>query len=209
MRAATATTLGYVRTGDSAVDAMSDAGLKSLMNTVVGRTSVEEQLVQPVDIAADDLAVYPLLYWPVTDAEATPSSATIARLNTYLANGGMILFDKREPGLSAELNTATLHRLTTGLNIPPLEKVPEGHTLRKSFYLLDSFPGRYADGPVWVEKNAKRSKRCGFFHYRWQQRLGRRLGQRTRWAIQWSISMAGCASVKWRIALASTLSCMR
>ncbi len=151
-QAATATTLGYVRTGDSEVDMLSAVGLKSLMSVVVGRTSVEEGLVQPVDLATDDLAVYPLLYWPVTDVQATPDKATIGKLNTYLANGGLILFDKRSPEDSVAGNTATLRRLTEGLDIPALEPVPDGHTLGKSFYLLDSFPGRYTDGTVWVEK---------------------------------------------------------
>jgi hypothetical protein len=153
MRAATATAVGYVRTGDASVDATSEAGLKALMGIVVGRTSVEEELVQPVDIASDDLAVYPLLYWAVSDLQPTPDAATIGRLNTYLANGGMILFDKRDPDKAGEGSTATLRRLTTGLNIPALQQVPDGHTLKKSFYLLDSFPGRYSDGTVWVEKS--------------------------------------------------------
>ena len=152
MEAATSTTLGYVRTGDATVDGLSEAGLKSLARVVVDRTSIDQAAVQPVNIETDDLAVYPLLYWPVSDEQATPSPAAISRLNAYLANGGLILFDKRDPEQGMGGSTATLRRLTMGLNIPPLQPVPAEHTLRKSFYLLDGFPGRYTDQPVWVEK---------------------------------------------------------
>ena len=37
------------------------------------------------------------------------------------------------------------------LDIPELEPVPRDHVLTKTFYLLDSFPGRYATGQTWVE----------------------------------------------------------
>ena len=32
--------------------------------------------------------------------------------------------------------------------------MPSDHVLTKAFYLLDIFPGRYADGPLWVEATA-------------------------------------------------------
>ncbi len=35
--------------------------------------------------------------------------------------------------------------------MPALEPVPEDHVLTKAFYLLNSFPGRWAGGPLWVE----------------------------------------------------------
>jgi hypothetical protein len=39
----------------------------------------------------------------------------------------------------------------SGLNIPPLDIVPADHVLTRAFYLLQSFPGRYAEGSVWIE----------------------------------------------------------
>ena len=41
--------------------------------------------------------------------------------------------------------------MLASLDIPPLEPVPRDHVLTKAFYLLDSFPGRYATGQTWVE----------------------------------------------------------
>ncbi len=37
------------------------------------------------------------------------------------------------------------------LEVPELEPVPADHVLTKAFYLVDSFPGRYATGQTWVE----------------------------------------------------------
>ena len=54
-------------------------------------------------------------------------------------------------GGGASALTLRLQQILANLDIPPLEPVPSDHVLTKSFYLLDSFPGRYADGPLWVE----------------------------------------------------------
>jgi len=37
------------------------------------------------------------------------------------------------------------------LDIPRLTEVPSDHVLTKSFYLLQVFPGRWANGPVYVQ----------------------------------------------------------
>ena len=78
-----------------------------------------------------------------------------------MKNGGTILFDLQDDGLSAgqlggggSPSGEALRRMLAKLDIPPLEQVPEAHVLTKSFYLLDRFPGRYANGPLWVERSA-------------------------------------------------------
>ena len=37
------------------------------------------------------------------------------------------------------------------MDIPRLTEIPEDHVLTKSFYLLQVFPGRWANGPVYVQ----------------------------------------------------------
>jgi hypothetical protein len=44
-----------------------------------------------------------------------------------------------------------LQRIAAGLDIPPLEQIPADHVLTRTFYLLQEFPGRYPQGPIWVE----------------------------------------------------------
>ena len=153
--AATHTTLGYVLTGDGSIDQMSAAGLQTLAQILIERTSIEEAIAQPVNIGSDDLSVYPLLYWPVRGGAATLPPAAIGRLNKYLASGGLILFDTGDQqfGDSTAPGEAALGHLAAQLDIPALEPIPGEHTLGKSFYLLSTFPGRYTGGTVWVEQH--------------------------------------------------------
>lgn len=99
------------------------------------------------------------------DAPALSDKA-VARIDTYMKNGGTIFFDTRDAQLSVpDLNGNTtgpggqrLRTLLAKLDIPPLENVPATHVLTKAFYLLQSFPGRWTGGELWVEAtSAKRS----------------------------------------------------
>ena len=152
------TRLAYVRTGVPAVDATSNAGLLGLGVVLNRRTSVEPPPPLGVDVETDELAFFPLLYWPVTAEQATPSDAALRRLNAYLKNGGTILFDTRDQNAGGTFGgagpgTQALRELVRGLDIPPLIPAPPDHVLTKSFYLMQSFPGRWAGGTVWVEES--------------------------------------------------------
>lgn len=150
-------TLGYVLTGDATADATSQAGLSGLSRILAVRTAVEPGEPMGVDIVADEIAFFPVLYWPVlTDAEALPQ-ATLAKIDAYMKQGGMIIFDTRDFGTGVpsgsgfEGRNGSLQRLVGQLDVPRLEPVPEDHVLTKSFYLLRSFPGRWEGGQLWVE----------------------------------------------------------
>jgi hypothetical protein len=107
-----------------------------------------------VDIEKDELAFFPFLYWPVTADAPVPTSAAFAKLNRYLRTGGLILFDTRDADVASAGATpegAALQRIASGLDIPPIEPIPEDHVLTRSFYLLQAFPGRFSEGGLWVE----------------------------------------------------------
>ena len=71
-----------------------------------------------------------------------------------------------------------LRQLLAGLNLPMLEPVPEDHTLTRSFYLLQEFPGRWTGQTVWVD-HAEPSVNDGVSSVDDRRpRLGRRLGDR-------------------------------
>ncbi len=152
LRAANETVLAFVRTGDPEVDRISAAGLRGLGLVLFQRTSIEPTTPIGVDVETDELGFFPLLYWPLTEARQRLSPAASERVNRYLSNGGMILFDTRDAGQGRDgPNTQALQRLTASLDIPPLEPVPQDHVLTRAFYLLQDFPGRWAKTPVWVE----------------------------------------------------------
>jgi hypothetical protein len=154
--AANQTVLAYVKTDNPRVDSVSAAGLKGLSSALFDRTAVEPADPVAVDIETHDISLYPFLYWPITETQAVPSDAAVVRINDFLRFGGMILFDTKDADLGGAIGATTpngraLQRVAAKLDIPPLEPVPHDHVLTRTFYLLQDFPGRWANSNVWVE----------------------------------------------------------
>lgn len=157
------TRLAFVVTGDRALDDMTMAGLRGLSDVLRRRTAVEPSDPLAVNIATDELAFFPLLYWAVSPRQPLLSDSVRTKLNLYLKTGGTILFDTRERGGFASdatggVGAAGLHlrRLMRGLDVPALTHAPQDHVLTKAFYLLNDYPGRWAGGPLWVERRGGR-----------------------------------------------------
>jgi len=159
MKSTLQTRLAYVITGDSDVDATSKAGLQGLTLFLAQRTALEAGEPIGIDIGRDELAFFPLIYWPVVPNAARPAAEALARADAYMKQGGTILFDTRDavaapagpggegrgPGMQA------LRTILSSLDIPELEPVPRDHVLTKTFFLLRDFPGRFNFGQLWVE----------------------------------------------------------
>ena len=88
MKAALDTRLAYVITGVPDVDAMSKAGLTGLGLWLKARTSYEPEAPMGVDLAKDDLAFFPLLYWPMDPREKDLSPEALSKVADYMRNGG-------------------------------------------------------------------------------------------------------------------------
>jgi hypothetical protein len=152
------TRLAYVVTGLDEVDERSRAGLDGLSTVLRHRTAVEAGEPQGVNLTLDDLNLYPLLYWPVPGDHPDLPGGVRERIGTYLAQGGMILFDTGDAGAMIPGQQGPgpgerrLRQLLAGLNLPPLQPVPEDHTLTRSFYLLQDFPGRWTGQTLWVDQ---------------------------------------------------------
>ena len=155
IRATAGVVLAYVITGDASVDAVSQAGLRGLGDQLRNRTAVEPMEPIGVDIETDELAFYPFLFWPIAASEPLPSASAYVKLNKFMRTGGLILFDSRDGDIAGAGGTSPeaqrLREIAAGLDIPPLEPIPEDHVLTRTFYLLQSFPGRFAEGGLWVE----------------------------------------------------------
>jgi hypothetical protein len=157
MKATLQTRLAYVITGDPQVDAISKAGLQGLTLFLAQRTALEPGEPIGVDPSRDELAFFPIIYWPVLPNATKPSPDTLARMDSYMKSGGTILFDTRDaieavPGSSSSTPAmVALRTILSSLDIPEIEPVPRDHVLTKTFFLLRDFPGRYADGQLWVE----------------------------------------------------------
>jgi hypothetical protein len=156
LESALTTRLAYVATGDSSVDETSRLGLVTLTRVLSDRTSAELGEPIAVDPARDELAFYPLIYWPVVARQPQPSLQARARLAAYMKNGGTVLFDTRDALTASPDGPPTpeslwLRALLDGVDVPALEPAPHDHVLTKTFYLLDRIVGRTAIGQTWVE----------------------------------------------------------
>ena len=157
------TRLAFVVTGDRALDDMSLSGLRGLSDILRRRTAIEPAEPLAVNIETDELTFFPLLYWAVSPRQPLLTDTVRGKLNQYLKTGGTILFDTRERGGFASnatggVGAAGLHlrRLMQGLDVPALTHAPQDHVLTKAFYLLNDYPGRWAGGPLWVERRGGR-----------------------------------------------------
>jgi hypothetical protein len=156
VEAISVTRLAYVVTGDPAVDSISRAGLAGLTQFLIEKTALEPGAPAGVNLEQDELAFYPIIYWPIDPNAAMPTDQAIARIDQYMKEGGTILFDTRDQyvtTLDASTSPATmrLRQILGNLNVPPLEPVPDDHVLTKAFFILPEFPGRFNGSPLWVE----------------------------------------------------------
>jgi hypothetical protein len=156
LRATLQTRFAYVVTGNDEVDRISRAGLQGLTLFLAQRTALEAGDPVGIDPAKDELAFYPLIYWPMVPGATRPSREALEHIDAYMKNGGTVLFDTRDAiegggGGMVTPNTQALRTILSSLDIPELEAVPRDHVLTKTFYLLKEFPGRFAGGQLWVE----------------------------------------------------------
>jgi hypothetical protein len=158
LRAALETHLAYVMTGDPETDMMTKAGLQGLSRALRERTAIEPAEPIGLNIETDELAFFPLIYWPIASTQKDLSPTALAKIDKYMKQGGTIFFDTRDQNLAMGSSggrqgpgSATLRRMLGGLDVPPLEPLAPEHVLTKTFYLLQDFPGRWIGGRVWVE----------------------------------------------------------
>jgi hypothetical protein len=156
MDAALSTRLAYVVTGDTSVDETSKLGLTALTRVLASRTSAE--LAEPVglDPGRDELAFYPLIYWPIVAGLPQPKPEARTRIAAFMKNGGTIVFDTcdaltQRAGGPPTAEMLWLRTFLEGVDVPQLEPVPHDHVLTKTFYLLDRIVGRTAIGQTWIE----------------------------------------------------------
>lgn len=156
--------LAYIETGDDRTDRATEAGLTGLSGILYRRSSVEPARPHAVDPESDALDVYPVLFLALPDTPEPFSETAVARLNAYMRNGGALFIDTRRGGIVGTGNSFDgLDRILSGLDTPPLSPVPEDHVLTRSYYLLQSFPGRYSNRNLWIESTggADKSERRG------------------------------------------------
>lgn len=156
--------LAYIETGDERADRATKAGLEGISLVLFRRSSVEPAAPHAVDPESDALDVYPVLFLSLPENPQPFSDTAVARLNAYMRNGGALFIDTRRGGTVGGGNSFdNLDQILAGLDTPPLAPVPENHVLTRSYYLIQSFPGRYENRNLWIEATggADKSERRG------------------------------------------------
>jgi uncharacterized protein DUF4159/aerotolerance regulator-like protein len=178
LKATSQTRLAYVVTGNADVDSIVKAGMAGLTLFLAQRTALEAGDPVGVDPTHDELAFFPLIYWPIVPGTLKPPQDALNRIDAYMKQGGTVVFDTRDAieagtgdnGAAQTPGMQTLRDLLSSLDVPELEPVPREHVLTKTFYLLRDFPGRFTNGQTWVEalpredeeeENEKRPARGG------------------------------------------------
>ncbi|NWG46182.1 MAG: DUF4159 domain-containing protein, partial [Alphaproteobacteria bacterium] len=90
--------LAFVKTGIAESDGLAEAGLRGLSAQLARRTAVEPMPPLSVDLATDDLSLFPFLYWRVTAAHPALAPDALAKVDRYMRTGGTILFDTADHG---------------------------------------------------------------------------------------------------------------
>ncbi|EJF86252.1 DUF4159 domain-containing protein [Candidatus Bartonella washoeensis] len=165
VQAAGATHLAYVITNNHEIDATSKSGLETLSQFIAERTMLSPGSVIALDLDKDELAFYPLIYWPIDSNSPLPTQKSLEKINAFMKHGGTVLFDTRDQ-INANLNlegTATpatqkLRTILKGLNIPAIEPASTDHVIARSFYIMPDFPGLYRGSPLWVESSSMNRK---------------------------------------------------
>uniref|UniRef100_UPI0038F73376 DUF4159 domain-containing protein n=1 Tax=Streptomyces turgidiscabies TaxID=85558 RepID=UPI0038F73376 len=93
MKAVSQTRLAYVVTGNADVDSIVKAGLSGLTLFLAQRTALEAGDPVGIDPARDELAFFPLIYWPIVPGAPKPPQDAINKIDAYMKQGGTVLFD--------------------------------------------------------------------------------------------------------------------
>ncbi|MHB1843895.1 MAG: DUF4159 domain-containing protein [Deltaproteobacteria bacterium] len=115
--------------------------LRRLCWEIEERTSIETE-PQAVFLSADDpeLFYHPFLYLAGEGPFPALSEAQSRALRRFLVYGGFVLCDSADGG--AGFDESIRREIGRALPDAPLARVPDGHVLYKSFYLLDHQGGR-------------------------------------------------------------------
>lgn len=124
------------------------SGLRRLAWELQRRTSVEVVLeARPLALDSPRLFDHPFLYLS-SDGPFPPfSAAEVENLRRYLTFGGFLFADANDGSEGAGFDASFRRELARVLPQVPLAPLPSTHVIFKSFFLLDSAPGRFLNKP--------------------------------------------------------------
>ncbi|MGV3624486.1 MAG: DUF4159 domain-containing protein [Archangium sp.] len=124
------------------------SGLRRLAWELQRRTSVEVLLeARPLALDSPKLFEYPFLYLSSDGDFPAFTASEVENLRRYLTFGGFLFADANDGSDGAGFDASVRRELTRVLPQTPLTVLPTTHVIFKSFFLLDSAPGRFLNKP--------------------------------------------------------------
>lgn len=123
-------------------------GLRRIAWELQRRTSVEVlPEARPCLLDSAEIFEYPFLYFG-GEGEVPPlSGAEVENLRRYLTFGGFVLADANDGSDGDGFDASFRREIARVLPQSPLTAVPSSHVVFKTFFLLDSAPGRLLNKP--------------------------------------------------------------
>lgn len=124
------------------------SGLRRISWEVQRRTSVEVLPdARPFALSSPEIFEYPFLYLGGDGSFPPFSTAEVENLRRYLTFGGFLLADANDGSDGEGFDASFRREIARVLPRSPLTPVPSTHVVFKSFFLLESAPGRVLNKP--------------------------------------------------------------
>ena len=154
--------LAYIKTDNKLLNQIAFSGLEELRINLIERTSLNPVGVKEVNIFEEELFYYPLIYWQIKNSKPKLSKEIINKINNYFDSGGIILFDVLDFSKSYSNinrnNIEEIKNLLTSYGIKNLQSIPKNHTLKKSYYLLNKYSGRWDNRILLIQNDNLETK---------------------------------------------------
>lgn len=125
------------------------SGLRRLAWELQRRTSVEVLLdVRSMPLDSPKLFEYPFVYLSCDGVLPAFRPSEVEALRRYLTFGGFLYVDAVDLSDGIGFDASFRRELTRALPQNPLSPLPTAHVVFKSFFLLDSAPGRALNKPT-------------------------------------------------------------
>lgn len=125
------------------------SGLRRLAWELQRRTSVEVVLeARAIALDSPSLFEHPFVYFSGDADFPALSAAEVENLRRYLTFGGFLFADANDGSDGGGFDAAFRRELARVLPQQALRPLPSTHVVFKSFFMLDSPPGRFLNKPV-------------------------------------------------------------
>ncbi|MDC3091076.1 DUF4159 domain-containing protein [Rickettsiales bacterium] len=150
--------IGYILSGNEQIDNLSENGLNVISRFVSAKTASIFDTPKSIALDKDNLYFYPLIYWPIISNLNEIKVEEKKKIESFIEDGGLLLIDCNIEKSSLEFSMCfrNIEFFFRTMQISKFTLLNNKNPISKSFYLLNSFPGR-RNNDVYVAYNNSKS----------------------------------------------------